>query len=138
MDREVHGKLAELPCLKGCDQQHEVQLEGSHYWSTAGVYTGPMLFNIFINYLDDGTECILNKFAGGARLGGMADALEGCAAIQRDLDRLQKWANRSLIMFSRGNAVLHLERNNLGEDQLEYSFAEKVMGILTDTKLNTS
>ena len=73
----------------------------------------------------------------------MADTPEGCAAIQRDLDRLEKWAGRSLVRFSKGKCqVLHLGRNNpmhqymLEADRLESSFAEKdVGGLLVDTKV---
>ena len=68
-----------------------------------GLILGPMLFNIFINNVGDGTECTFSKFAGGTKLGGVVDTPDGCAAIQRDLDRLENWANMSLMKFSKGN-----------------------------------
>jgi len=33
-----------------------------------GLVLGPVLFNIFINYVDDGIECTHNKFAGSMKL----------------------------------------------------------------------
>lgn len=52
-----------------------------------------ILFNIFIYVLDDGTECTLSKFVDDTTLGRMAAILEGCATIQSDLYRLEKWPN---------------------------------------------
>ena len=52
--------------------------------------------NGVIKDLDDGAECSLSKFADDPKLGEVADMPEGHAAIQRDLDRLEKWADRNL------------------------------------------
>ncbi|KAK4832042.1 hypothetical protein QYF61_020557 [Mycteria americana] len=96
---------------------------------------GPILLNIFINHLDDRVKCTLSKFADDTKLGGVADTPDDCAAIQRDLDRLEEWANRNLMKFNKEKCkVLHLGRNNprhqymLGASQLESSLAEKDLG----------
>ncbi|PKU48882.1 reverse hypothetical protein [Limosa lapponica baueri] len=109
-----------------------------------GSVLGPVLFNILINDLDEGTECNLSKFA-DTKQRGVADTPEGCATIQRDLDRLESWAVRNLMKFKKGRSrVLHLRRNypmhqyRLGVDLLESSSAERELGVLVDNKLTMS
>ncbi|GAB0177311.1 mitochondrial enolase superfamily member 1 [Grus japonensis] len=109
-----------------------------------GSVLGPILFNI-VNDQYDGAQCTLSKFADDTKLGGTADMPEGCAASQRDLDRLETWPGRNLVKFNKGKCrVLHLGRNSpmhqymLGAAQLESSFAEKDLGVLMDNTMNVS
>ena len=91
---------------------------------------GPVLFNVFFCDTDSGTECTLSKFAKDTKLSGVVDILEGRDAIQRDLDRLERWAHAKLMEFNKAKCkVLHMGRGN---ELTESSPEEKDMEVLVD------
>jgi len=106
-----------------------------------GSVLGLALFNIFVSDIGNGIECTISKFCDNTMLCGTVDTLEGRDAIQRDLDRLERWACASLIKFRKDECrVLHRgpgnpkHRYRLGREWTKSSPEENDLGVLVEKK----
>ncbi|KAF7248247.1 RNA-directed DNA polymerase from mobile element jockey [Varanus komodoensis] len=134
------------------DRKQKVTISGeSSGWRpvTSGVpqgsVLGRILFNLFINDMEEGVNSLLIKFADDTKNGAVATTEEQVLQIQKDLDRLWKWAGDNRMVFNVDKCkVLHLGHRNschkyrLGDKWLESSTCERDLGVLVDCRLNMS
>ncbi|XP_054370369.1 triadin isoform X2 [Molothrus ater] len=111
-----------------------------------GSVFGLVLFNIFISDMESGFQCTLSEFPDDTDDTEVCDAvntLEGRNNTQRDLVRLERWAQVILMKFNNAKCeVLHLvwrsPKNNfrLGTEWKEAKAGEKDLGLPVHEKLD--
>jgi len=100
-----------------------------------GSVLGPILFNIFLNDINNRVERTLSQFADDTKLWYAVNKPEGQEAIQRDLDRLEHWAYVNLMRFNKPKCkILCLSEGNilyqykLGNEMVEPCPAKNTRG----------
>ncbi|KAJ7416289.1 hypothetical protein BTVI_35946 [Pitangus sulphuratus] len=78
-----------------------------------------------------GIKCTRSKFADDTNLSGVVDTPEGWDVIQKDLEKLQKWACGNLLRFNKAST-------DWWDEQMECCPAEKDLGVLVDKRLDMS
>ncbi|KAJ7404104.1 rna-directed dna polymerase from mobile element jockey-like [Willisornis vidua] len=139
VDYLVDKDLAGQSDSRTCGQWLNVQAKTSYKWCPQGSILELALFNIFAGDRGSGIECTPSKFANDTEV----DMLEGRDSIQRDLDRLKRWACVNLMKYSKAKTkVLHLFQGNpkpscrLERELIQNSHAEKNLGVLVDKNVD--
>lgn len=78
-----------------------------------GSLLDPILFNIFVDYVDEGIKSTLSKFAENTKLCGPFDLLQDREAVQRDLYSLNQCAEATGMRLNEIKCqVLHFGQDN--------------------------
>jgi hypothetical protein len=109
-----------------------------------GSVLGPILFNIFINDLDDMATAkqLLNKFADDTKIGQIIESQSDVQELQATLDRLGRWAATWGMAFNVAKChVMHVGRHNSGAEytmngeKLAATTKERDVGVIISDNL---
>ena len=125
--------------LNGCPSTWQAVTSGV----PQGSILGPILFNIFINDLDENIDVsLLLKFADDTKMGQVIESEEDQVHLQSCLNRIWDWTEKWGMRFNVSKChVMHLGRTNprfvytLNGVDLEPTEEEKDLGVLITSNL---
>ena len=110
-----------------------------------GSVLGPLLFVLYINDLEIGLGSKVWKFADDTKIVRSIKSINDNCYLQKDLDRLQNWANENQMEFNvKKCKVMHIGNNNIrfnyemSENWLDECWSERDLGIKIDSNMNFS
>ena len=116
------------------------QIGNRFEWGTSRVSTGPILFLIYINDLDDSITSNVLKFADDTKLFRKVNTDGDKQHLQNDLDRLVKWSEKWQIILGNVNAYYRtweLECKQ-GDTVLGTTVKEKDLGVTISADMKVS
>ena len=97
-----------------------------------GSLLGPILFNIYINDLEDDISSKVLKFADDTKVFRKVTNDTDKQSLQDDLDKLVKWSEKLQMLFNFGKCkCIHIGHGNMDE---EYKMADSVLDRTTQEK----
>ena len=110
-----------------------------------GSVLGGMLFNIYIDDLDDVIRAFIRKFADDTKIARIIETEEDAELLQKDIDAMVEWAKNWAMKFNVAKCkVLHVGRNNreyeykMNGVRIEEVTKEKDLGIWVSDDLKPS
>ena len=101
-----------------------------------GTVLGGVLFNLYINDIDDGIESFVQKFADDTKMARVVEEEDDALALQRDIDAMMEWAWKWEMEFNLDKCkALHVCRLNkryqycIGDGCLAEAKEEKDLGV---------
>ena len=98
--------------------------------------SGPLLFTIYINDLEERVTNKVLKFADDSKLWGKAETIQDRISLQRDLDTLGDWSIKNKMPFNvKKCKVMHIGKNDSHDEyslmgqKLNDSCEEKDLGV---------
>jgi len=138
-------RIVWMIALKECNQVKDSKSKRRPVMSgiPQGSDLGSVPLNSYVSDMNSGIKCTLSKFADDTKVCGAVDTLEGRDAIQRDPDKLERWASANLVKSNKAKCnTLHMSWGNpkqkyrLGGEWIESSPEKKDLRVLVDEKLS--
>ena len=115
---------------------------------TSGVPQGsvlaPIMFQIYINDMQEGLNSYINLFAHDAKLLRVIKSQADCMEIQRDIDKIHEWSKRWKLEFNAKKChVMEMGKSKtrptweykMGEEVIMKSREEKDLGVIVQDSL---
>ena len=110
-----------------------------------GSVLAPIMFQVYINDMNEGLSSYINLFADDAKLLKVIKNLEDCMELQRDIDKIYEWSQKWKLEFNAEKChVMEMGKSKrrpvwdykMGQEPISKSKKEKDLGVFIQDTLS--